>query len=161
MRVQPREFYDSNIHSAINMALRNRSLHLLGDNGFYSIGFHGPILLYREIGIKIWDEFQQEMHSLISHPFRMRTDPSIQTLYIYIGYSNYYTFLKARNILKFEMLTNRNPQIIQRTLNNAFLDKSSYFVCINDDLPLLTEEIEKCLNEAYEKIFPKRCSFEY
>ncbi|CAF3308426.1 unnamed protein product, partial [Rotaria sp. Silwood2] len=137
IHIHPRELYDGHIYSAINIGLRNRSVPLLGDNGLYSIAFHGPLLLYREIGTKIWNEFRQEMNSLISHPFRMHTDPSIQTLYIFMGYSNYYSFLKTRNILRFEMLGNSNPSIIQRTLNNAFLDKSSYFVCINDNLPLL------------------------
>ncbi|CAF4403665.1 unnamed protein product [Rotaria sp. Silwood2] len=160
IRIQPHTLYDGNIHTAINMGLRKRSADLLKSKGRYFIASHGPLLLYREIGIKIWNEFRVEMNSLISHPFRMPADPSIQTLYIYVGYSNYYTFLKARKMLRFVMLDSPNLQIIRRKLQNAFSDQLAYFICINDDLPSLTAEIQNLLNKAYETIFSKRCSFE-
>jgi hypothetical protein len=124
------------------------------------IGFHGPLLLYREIGTKIWNEFREEMNLIISHPFRMASDPSIQTLYIYIGYSDYYSFVKDRGILQFEMLATWNPRIIQQKLQKAFMDKKAYFVCVNDDLIFFNEKIQKCIKDAYEVIFPKACSFE-
>jgi hypothetical protein len=124
------------------------------------IGFHGPLLLYREIGTKIWNDFQEEMNLVISHPFRTPTDPSIQTLYMYVGYSDYYTFVRGRRILQFEMLEGSNPTIIRRTLQQVFMDKTAYFVCINDDLRFIDKPIKNCIKDAYEVLFPKACSFE-
>ncbi|CAF3203298.1 unnamed protein product [Rotaria socialis] len=161
MRVKPQSLYDAHLQSAINMVLkRNRPVPLLGANGRYSIGSHGPLLLYREIGMKIWDEFRPEMNLLISHPFRMPTDPSIQTLYIYMGYSNYYTFARNRNMLRFEMLSSYNPEVTRRILQKTFQDKSVYFVCVNDNLRKFNEEHQTYLNEVYETVFPKRSSFD-
>jgi hypothetical protein len=100
------------------------------------------------------------MNLVISHPFRMPTDPSIQTLYMYIGYSDYYTFVKNRRILQFEMLESSNPVIIQRKLQHVFMDQTAYFVCVNDDLLFFDENIRICIEDAYEVIFPKACSFE-
>jgi len=157
---EPKSDYEARMYSTIKMGLRKRSLDLLRDNNRYKISFHGPILLYREIGTKIWDEFREDMNLVISHPFRMSTDPSIQTLYMYIGYSDYYTFVKGRGILQFEMLGSSSPVIIQRTLQKAFMNNTAYLVCINDDLPCLNEQIENCIKDAYEVIFPKACSFE-
>ncbi|CAF5227597.1 unnamed protein product, partial [Rotaria magnacalcarata] len=105
------------------MVKRIKSVSLLENNGLYYIAVHGSLLLYREIGIKIWDQFREEMKLTISHPFKEHTDPSIQTLYICMGYSDYYTFLKTRNILKFEMLTSSHPQQFRNTLRNIFTDK--------------------------------------
>ncbi|CAF3317489.1 unnamed protein product [Rotaria socialis] len=158
---KPLPLFHNHVHTAINMVKRIKSIGLLGSNGLHYIAVHGPLLLYREIGIKIWNEFREEMKLTISHPFRMPTDPSIQTLYIYMGYSDYYTFLKTRNILKFEMLTNSQPEKIRNTLRNAFADKTVYFVCVNDDFQLLTKQMQQCVNEAYDSIFPKCSSFEY
>ncbi|CAF2104986.1 unnamed protein product [Rotaria magnacalcarata] len=138
---KPLPLYDNHIHTAINMVKRIKSVSLLENNGLYYIAVHGPLLLYREIGIKIWDQFREEMKLTISHPFREHTDPSIQTLYIYMGYSDYYTFLKTRNILKFEMLTSSHPQQFRNTLRNIFTDKTVYFVCLNDNLKLFTKQI--------------------
>ncbi|CAF2078161.1 unnamed protein product [Rotaria magnacalcarata] len=161
MRARPQSLYDAHLQSAIDMVLKsNRLVPLLGANGRYSIGSHGPLLLYREIGMKIWDEFGPEMNLLISHPFRMPTDPSIQTLYIYMGYSNYYTFATNRNMLRFEMLSSYNPIVTRRTLQKAFEDKSIYFVCINDNLPHFDEKQQTHVNEVYETVFPKRSSFD-
>ncbi len=157
---KPTSSYEARIHSTIKMGLRKRSLDLLRNNSRYMIGFHGPLLLYREIGTKIWNEFREEMNLIISHPFRMASDPSIQTLYIYIGYSDYYSFVKDRGILQFEMLATWNPRIIQQKLQKAFMDKKAYFVCVNDDLIFFNEKIQKCIKDAYEVIFPKACSFE-
>jgi hypothetical protein len=157
---KPKSDYEARMYSTIKMGLRKRSLDLLRDNNRYKINFHGPILLYREIGTKIWDEFREDMNLAISHPFRMPTDPSMQALYIYIGYSDYYTFVKDRGILQFEMLGSSSPVIIQRTLQKAFMNNTAYLVCINDDLPCLNEQIENCIKDAYEVIFPKACSFE-
>jgi hypothetical protein len=160
IHLKPKSIYEARMHSTIKMGLRKRSLDLLRDNNRYMIGFHGPLLLYREIGTKIWNEFREEMNLVISHPFRMPTDPSIQTLYIYIGYSDYYTFVKDRGILQFEMLKSPNPRIIQQKLQQAFMDKKAYFVCVNDDLSFFNEQIKKCITDAYEVTFPKACSFE-
>jgi hypothetical protein len=160
IRLKPATVYEAHIHSTIKMGLKKRSRDLLRDNDRYMIGFHGPILLYREIGTKIWDEFREEMNLVISHPFRMSTDPSIQTLYIYIGYSDYYTFVKGRGILKFEMLDSSIPHIIQRKLQLAFMDSTAYFVCVNDDLPFFDESVQNWIKDAHEFIFPKACSFE-
>jgi len=142
------------------MGLKKRLPDLLRDNNRYMISFHGPLLLYREIGTRIWEEFREEMNLVISHPFRMPTDPSMQTLYIYIGYSDYYTFVKGRGILQFEMLGGSSPATIERTLQKAFMNETAYFVCINDDLRFFNEKIENCIKDAYEVIFPKACSFE-
>ena len=157
---KPNSIYESHIQSTIKMGLRKRSLNLLRSNGRYVIGFHGPLLLYREIGTKIWNEFRQEMNRILSHPFRMPTDPSIQTLYLYIGYSDYYNFMKGRGILRFEMLDNIDPVMIRWKLKRVFMDREVYFVCIDDDLPFFNKAIEKSINDAYELIFPKVCSFE-
>ncbi len=158
--VMPMSLYEAEIHNTIKMGLRKRSLDLLRENSNYMTAFHGPLLLYREIGTKIWDEFREEMNLVISHPFRMPTDPSIQTLYMYIGYSDYYTFVKDRGILQFQMLESSIPLILKRTLQQAFMNKTVYFVCINDNLPFLDEEVQNCIKDAYEVIFPKACSFE-
>jgi hypothetical protein len=160
IRSMPKSIYEAHIQSTIKMGLRKRSLDLLRNKGRYVIGFHGPLLLYREIGTKIWNEFRSEMNLTLSHPFRMPTDPSIQTLYIYIGYSDFYNFMIGRRILRFEMLDNADPIMIRWKLKRAFVDKGVYFVCINDDLPFFNKEIEKSIQDAYELIFPKVCSFE-
>jgi hypothetical protein len=158
--VMPLSIYEAQIHNTIKMGLRKRSLDLLRENSNYMIAFHGPLLLYREIGTKIWDEFREEMNLVISHPFRMPTDPSIQTLYMYVGYSDYYTFVKDRGILQFQMLESSIPLILKLTLQQAFMNKTVYFVCINDNLPFLDEQVQNCIKDAYEVIFPKACSFE-
>jgi hypothetical protein len=157
---KPTSIYETHMHNTIKMGLKKRSLDLLRNNSHYMIGIHGPLLLYREIGTKIWDEFRQEMNLVISHPFRVPTDPSLQTLYIYIGYSDYYTFVKDRGILHFQMLEKSDPIIIQQRLQQAFMDKKAYFVCVNDDLIFFNEQIQKSIEDAYEVIFPKACSFE-
>jgi hypothetical protein len=158
--VMPLSFYEAQIHNTIKMGLRKRSLDLLRVHRDYMIAFHGPFLLYREIGTKIWDEFREEMNLVISHPFRMPTDPSIQTLYMYIGYSDYYIFKQDRGILQFQMLESSIPTILQQTLQLAFMNTRVYFLCVNDDLPFLDEQIQNCIKDAYEVIFPKACSFE-
>ncbi len=160
IHLRPKTDYDARMHSTIRMGLKKRSLDLLRDNNRYMIGFHGPLLLYREIGTKIWDEFREEMNLVISHPFRKTTDPSIQTLYMYVGYSDYYTFVKDRGILQFEMLGSSSPTIIERKLQQAFMNKAVYFVCVNDDLLSFNEQMETCIKDAYEVIFPKASSFE-
>jgi hypothetical protein len=156
----PRSDYEARMQSTIRMGLKKRSLDLLRDNNRYMISFHGPLLLYREIGTRIWDEFREEMNVVISHPFRRPTDPSIQTLYMYVGYSDYYTFVKDRGILQFQMLESSIPLILKLTLQQAFMNKTVYFVCINDNLPFLDEQVQNCIKDAYEVIFPKACSFE-
>jgi hypothetical protein len=90
----------------------------------------------------------------------MSTDPSIQTLYIYIGYSDYYTFVKDRGILYFDMLELSDVRIIQNKLKQAFMNEEAYFICINDNLLYFDEDIQQCIKDAYELIFPKVCSFE-
>jgi hypothetical protein len=157
---EPRSEYEARMHSTIKMGLKKRSLDLLRENSHYMVGFHGPLLLYREIGTKIWDEFREEMNLVISHPFRRPTDPSIQTLYMYVGYSEYYTFVRGRGILQFEMLGSSSPATIERTLQLAFMDKKAYFVCINDDLQFFDKHVQNCIKDAYEVLFPKACSFE-
>jgi hypothetical protein len=160
IHLKPTSEYAAHIHNTIKMGLKKRSLDLLRENSHYMIGFHGPLLLYREIGTKIWNDFQEEMNLVISHPFRTPTDPSIQTLYMYVGYSDYYTFVRGRRILQFEMLEGSNPTIIRRTLQQVFMDKTAYFVCINDDLRFIDKPIKNCIKDAYEVLFPKACSFE-
>jgi len=157
---KPRTDYEARMQSTIRMGLKKRSLDLLRDNNLYMISFHGPLLLYREIGTRIWDEFREEMNLVISHPFRRPTDPSIQTLYMYVGYSDYYTFVKGRGILQFQMLDSSIAVMIQRKLKEAFMDKKAYFVCINDDLQFFDKQIQSCIKDAYEVFFPKACSFE-
>jgi hypothetical protein len=157
---KPRTDYEARMQSTIRMGLKKRSLDLLRDNNRYMISFHGPLLLYREIGTKIWDEFREEMNLVISHPFRRPTDPSIQTLYMYVGYSDYYTFVKGRRILQFQMLDSSIAVMIQRKLQEAFRDTTAYFVCINDDLQFFDKHIQNCIKDAYEVLFPKACSFE-
>jgi hypothetical protein len=160
IHLKPTSEFAAHIHNTIKMGLKKRSLDLLRENNHYMIGFHGPLLLYREIGTKIWNDFQEEMNLVISHPFRTPTDPSIQTLYMYVGYSDYYTFVRGRRILQFEMLEGSNPTIIRRTLQQVFMDKTAYFVCINDDLRFIDKPIKNCIKDAYEVLFPKACSFE-
>jgi hypothetical protein len=160
IHLKPKSAHEANKHSTIKMGLKKRSLDLLRDNNRYMTNFHGPILLYREIGRKIWDDFREEMNLVISHPFRMPADPLIQTLYMYIGYSDYYTFVKNRRILKFEMLESSIPYSIHKRLQLAFMGNTAYFVCVNDDLSFFDERIQICIEDAYEVIFPKACSFE-
>ena len=160
INVNPRSIYEAHIHSTIQMVLGKKTLDLLREDDNYAIPFHGPILLYREIGKKIWNEFRQEMNLLLSHPFRMSTDPSIQTLYIYTGYSDYYTFVKDRGILYFDMLELSDVRIIQKQLKEAFINQDVYFICINDNLLYFDNEIQKSITDSYELIFPKVCSFE-
>lgn len=158
---EPYEIYQANIHSAIKLILSNKSVPLLKSNHSYHIAFHGPLLLYREIGKKIWDKFRPEMDAILSHPFRVPNDPSIQTLYIYVGYSDYYMFLKNRNILSFELLGSKDPKTLDAIVKKALSDQSAYFICLNDNLPSVNKTLQGILSAAYENVFPTKSSFEH
>ena len=113
---KPKTIYEYRIQNTIKMGTKKRSLDLLRNETNFKISFHGPILLYREIGIKIWNGFPKEMNLLLCHPFRTSANPSIQIRYIYIGYSDYYTFVKDRGILHFEMLYGSNQNKLEDKL---------------------------------------------
>lgn len=122
--------------------------------GFYTV--HGPSPLLLDTYRTLWELEPELLDSVCSHTFRNKEDINQYVLREYEKLKgNFYPY-NAKKLCGYYDISDNNQQIIQ-----AIKSKKYTFLCLNDNNhPIDFEKAKKEINIAFEKIFPKKSTFE-
>ncbi len=122
--------------------------------GFYTV--HGPSPLKQETYRFFWENEEELLRHVCSHPFRHKEDISQYVLREYQKLSGDFVPKNIHKFCRYFNLQPENPELVK-----AITKQKAKCICINDsNFEIPYEKVKQELNTAFSILFPEKSQFE-
>lgn len=122
--------------------------------GFYTV--HGPSPLQKETYRFFWENEEELLNRMCSHPFRHKDDVNQYVLREYQKLSGNFVPKNVQKFCKYFNLQPENPELVK-----TITKQKAKCICINDsNFEIPYEKVKQELNDAFSKLFPEKSQFE-
>lgn len=122
--------------------------------GFYTV--HGPSPLLKDTYQTLWNLEPQLLDEVCKHKFRSKGDVNQYVIREYQKLSGNFYPKNIQAMCGYYEISNQNEMLVR-----VIKERKKKFLCLNDaNQRIEFEQARTQINQAFEQVFPRKCSFE-